>query len=79
MAILRKKEELDGYQIDDQVIEYIAQNVKSNIRELEGSLNKIMAYANLENRVDQSGSGRKCIERYHIPKPEENYNTGTHY
>ena len=50
MAILRKKEELDGYHIDDKVIEYIAKNVKSNIRELEGSLNKIMAYANLENR-----------------------------
>ena len=48
MAILRKKEELDGYTIDNEVIEYIARNVKSNIRELEGSLNKIMAYANLE-------------------------------
>ena len=48
MAILRKKEELDGYKIDNEVIEYIARNVKSNIRELEGSLNKIMAYANLE-------------------------------
>ena len=48
MAILRKKEELDGYSIDNEVIEYIARNVKSNIRELEGSLNKIMAYANLE-------------------------------
>lgn len=50
MAILRKKEELDGYKIDNEVIEYIARNVKSNIRELEGSLNKIMAYANLEKR-----------------------------
>ena len=49
MAILRKKEELDGYYIDDDVIEYIAKNVTSNIRELEGSLNKIMAFANLEN------------------------------
>lgn len=50
MAILRKKEELDGYNVDDRVIEYIATNIKSNIRELEGSLNKIMAYANLEKR-----------------------------
>jgi len=50
MAILRKKEEMDGYNIDDRVIEYIATNIKSNIRELEGSLNKIMAYANLEKR-----------------------------
>lgn len=50
MAILRKKEELDGYNVDDTVIEYIATNIKSNIRELEGSLNKIIAYANLEKR-----------------------------
>lgn len=50
MAILRKKEELDGYDVEDDVIEYIAKNIKSNIRELEGSLNKIIAYANLEKR-----------------------------
>lgn len=50
MAILRKKEELDGYHISEDVIKYIASNVKSNIRELEGSLNKLMALANLENR-----------------------------
>ena len=43
MAILRKKEELDGlerYHIPDEVMQYIANNIKSNIRELEGSLNK---------------------------------------
>lgn len=50
MAILRKKEERDGYNIDDRVIEYIASNVKSNIRELEGALNKIIAYATLEKK-----------------------------
>lgn len=50
VAILRKKEEMDGYNLDDAIIEYIATNIKSNIRELEGSLNKIIAYANLEKR-----------------------------
>ena len=50
MAILRKKEELDGYKIDDKVIEYIARNVKSNIRELEGAFNKVMASAKLEQK-----------------------------
>ncbi len=50
MAILRKKEEMDGYNIDDDVIKYIATNIKSNIRELEGALNKLMAFSNLENR-----------------------------
>ena len=54
MAILRKKEELDGlerYHIPDEVMQYIANNIKSNIRELEGSLNKLIALANLENRA----------------------------
>ena len=46
MAILQKKIELDNldvYHIPDDVVEYIANNVKSNIRELEGSLNKLIA------------------------------------
>ena len=50
MAILRKKEELDGYNLDEEIIKYIATNVKSNIRELEGALNKLMAFANLEKQ-----------------------------
>ncbi len=50
MAILHKKEELDGYDIDNEVIQYIATNIKSNIRELEGALNKLIALSNLENR-----------------------------
>ena len=51
MAILHKKEEMDGYDIDNAVIEYIATNIKSNIRELEGALNKLVALSNLENRA----------------------------
>ena len=51
MAILRKKEELDGlekYHISNEVMHYIASNVKSNIRELEGSLNKLIALHKLK-------------------------------
>ena len=50
MAILRKKEETDGYKFNDEVIQFIASNVKSNIRELEGALNKLIAYSNLERK-----------------------------
>lgn len=50
MAILRKKEELEGYNIDNEVVKYIASNVKSNIRELEGALTKIVASSKLNNR-----------------------------
>ena len=50
MAILRKKEELDGINIDNEVIKYIANNVKSNIRELEGALTKIVALGRLNRQ-----------------------------
>lgn len=49
MAILRKKEEMDGFELDDAILNYIAINIKSNIRELEGALNKLVAYSNLVN------------------------------
>lgn len=50
MAILRKKEELEGYHIDDDIITYIATNIKSNIRELEGAFNRLIALSTLEKR-----------------------------
>ena len=48
MAILRRKEEADGFHLDDDILDYIATNIKSNIRELEGALNKLLAFSNLE-------------------------------
>jgi chromosomal replication initiator protein len=52
MAILRKKEEMEGYNIDNEVIKYIATNIKSNIRELEGALTKIVALSKLEKNKE---------------------------
>lgn len=52
MAILQKKIELDRldkYNIPSEVIEYISENIKTNIRELEGSLNKLIALYKLNN------------------------------
>lgn len=50
MAILKKKEELDGYKINEDVLKYIADNIKSNIRELEGAVTKIVAFSRLKKR-----------------------------
>ena len=50
MAILHKKEEIDGYHIPEEVIKYIADNIKSNIRELEGAFNRVVALARLEKK-----------------------------
>ena len=47
IAILRKKAELDGLSVPDEVAEFIAQRIPSNIRELEGALVRVVAYASL--------------------------------
>ena len=47
IAILQKKLELQGKEIDREIIEYIAQNVETNVRELEAALNKIIGYSEL--------------------------------
>ena len=51
MAILQKNAEIYNKKIDDEVFQYIANNIKSNIRELEGAFNKIIAFSKL-NKVD---------------------------
>ena len=47
LAILRSKAERAGRQISDDILESIARRVQSNIRELEGALNRIIAFADL--------------------------------
>ena len=49
MAILAEKGKSIGKEIDEEVYNYIATNIKSNIRELEGAFNKIVAYSKLNN------------------------------
>src|SRR5256885_1683924 len=52
VAILRKKAELDHLEssIPDEVIEFIAEHVTSSVRELEGSIIKLLAYASLKHQ-----------------------------
>lgn len=51
MAILNRKAEEEHYQINDDVIAFIAENINSNIRELEGALTRVNALADL-NRTE---------------------------
>ena len=50
IAILRKKADRDHLVVPDDVMAYIAKNIVSNIRELEGALTRIVAYATLTNQ-----------------------------
>ena len=51
LAILRSKAERTGRNIPDEILESIARRVQSNIRELEGALNRILAFADLSGTM----------------------------
>ncbi|MEG2246949.1 MAG: chromosomal replication initiator protein DnaA [Peptostreptococcaceae bacterium] len=51
IAILRKKAQMDNIDVPNEVTTYIAKNIKSNIRELEGALTRVIAYSSLTNRI----------------------------
>ncbi len=49
IAILEKKSKEKNYLIEDEILNYIANSIQNNIRELEGALNKIIAYHEFHN------------------------------
>ena len=51
IAILRKKAQIENISVSNEVMNYIAKNIKSNIRELEGALTRVVAYSSLTNKV----------------------------
>lgn len=51
IAILKKKAQLERLDISNEVLVFVADKIESNIRELEGALNRIVAFASLTNSV----------------------------
>lgn len=51
VAILKKKAEVEGLQLDDEVAFFIAKHLRSNVRELEGALKKVLAYSLFRNKA----------------------------
>lgn len=70
MAIIKKKSELEGYNISDDIFEYIATNIKSNIRELEGALTKIVAFSRVTRRPVDIEIAKEVLKD--IISPEDN-------
>lgn len=74
IAILRKKADNENFKVPDEIIDYMAQRVSSNIRELEGTLIRVIAYANL-NRQPVTMQLVQTILRDIVPVGEERTTT----
>ena len=62
VAILLKKAEIDGYHLDDAVAFFIAKHIRSNVRELEGALKRVIAYARFNNTTVTVASAREALK-----------------
>ncbi len=71
IAILRKKAEIEKLVVPNDVILFIAKSIVSNIRELEGALNRIIAYSTLANKeitIDLASEALKDLMSADKPK-----------
>ena len=74
MAILRQKAAAESIQLPDDVVLYIASAIKSNVRELEGALIRLAAYASLARREITLDFARETLEGS-IARPREQLTT----
>ena len=72
MAILAEKGKSIGKEIDEEVYNYIATNIKSNIRELEGAFNKIVAFSKLNNvEINMTNAEEALKDIIYPDKPKD--------
>lgn len=71
MAILNKRAELDNISIDSEIMEYVATNVKSNIRELEGALNKICVFSKLKRKPIDLELAQEALKDLIVPEGQK--------
>ena len=64
LAIVKNKAAQWGTVIDDDIAKYIAENVTSNVRQLEGTMNKILAYRDLIGREMDADAAHRAVEDF---------------
>jgi len=67
VAIIQRKATLRGITLPDDVVHYIAERIETNIRELEGAINKITGYASLCGRKLDMALAREVLEDEPLP------------
>ena len=62
VAILLKKAQIDGVHLDEAVAFFIAKHIRSNVRELEGALKRVLAYARFNNTVVSVVTAKEALK-----------------
>ncbi|MBQ6544866.1 MAG: chromosomal replication initiator protein DnaA [Lachnospiraceae bacterium] len=70
MAILRKMQETEGFRLGEEIMDYIASNITSNIRILEGCFNRIKAKSLLEKREVDLSIAEDILKDFISPEKE---------
>ena len=73
IAILRKKAESEGLEVDESTLDYIASQVDTNIRELEGALVKVQAQSTIQKQDINIGLARSALADLKIQEVVANY------
>ena len=72
VAILRKKAETENIKISDDILNFIASKIRSNIRELEGALTRVCAFSSLTNREISSALANEALKDiFSTSRPKE--------
>ncbi|HYU65037.1 MAG TPA: chromosomal replication initiator protein DnaA [Candidatus Paceibacterota bacterium] len=64
LAILKSKCSEKGYAVNDEILGYIATNIQKNVRELEGALNRIVAFAQIYNKLPELKEVKNILNAY---------------
>lgn len=64
LAIIKLKAKEKNFDIAEESLSYIASNIQKNIRELEGALNRVMAFSQIYNKVPTLGEIKKLLATY---------------
>lgn len=64
LAILKMKSKEKNYDLTDEALSYIATNIQKNVRELEGALNRVVAFSQIYNRVPEIKEVKNILNTY---------------
>jgi len=69
-AILKAKASLSGVELGQETVEYLATNIKTNVRELEGALNQLLAYAEMRGISPDTSTAEGLLGNVRHSRPQ---------